>query len=257
MILAIFLLAFGAAFCLSLYHVISGYLAYQSAEKSNEELQEEYVRPVATESPSLVPSVTQAPIPTPAPVLSPIDVDFAALLERNQDVVGWLYCEGTAVNYPVVQGRTNQQYLRHDLDGKYKVSGTLMLDSSCNSEFLGKHSIIYGHNMNDGSMFQLLKDFGAQSVFNEHQVWYLNTPTGNYQVMLFAFYVTPSDSETYKPDIADKEEFQSWLERVQEQSVVSADIQPTAENRVITFSTCSYDYTDARYVAHGILIPIE
>ena len=100
----------------------------------------------------------------------PISIDFDSLLSRNKDVIGWLYCPDTVINYPVVQGENNDQYLRKDLDGKYLVSGTLFADYRNGALGEDANYIIYGHNMKNGTMFSLLAKYKQQSYYDKHPV---------------------------------------------------------------------------------------
>lgn len=102
------------------------YYDYNKADNTYEEIQDKYVATKEVESNS---EATQGNEDQPPKEIEPpIAIDFDTLLDRNKDVIGWLYCPDTVINYPVVQGENNDQYLRKDLDGKYLVSGTLFAD---------------------------------------------------------------------------------------------------------------------------------
>lgn len=75
------------------------------------------------------------------------NIDFNSLASLNSDIVGWLYIEGTNINYPIVQGMNNSYYLKHLFDGKYNSSGCIFLDANSESDFTEKNSVVYGHNM--------------------------------------------------------------------------------------------------------------
>ena len=84
-------------------------------------------------------------------------VNFDVLRDINPDCVGWIEIPGTNISYPIVQGRDNDHYLRLNFEGKYSVGGVIFLDHRCDSDFDRTNTIIYGHNMRDGSMFGSLK----------------------------------------------------------------------------------------------------
>lgn len=188
---------------------------------------------------------------------APISVNFESLLQENSDVVGWLYSEDTVINYPVVQGSDNSYYLHRMLDGSYSSSGCIFMDYQCASDFSYDNSILYGHNMKNGSMFQSLLEYGNQEYYDEHPVMYLLTPEQNYAVKLVAGFVTDSTSWVYTIQFGSEESKMEYLEKAIASSTFTSSVTPTAEDRLLTLSTCSYDYDEARYVVIGVLSPVS
>ncbi len=188
---------------------------------------------------------------------SPISVDFDALLAESDDVVGWIHSENTAIDYPVVKAEDNFYYLHRFIDGSYNGGGSIFLDCLCAGDFSGKNTVIYGHNMNDGSMFASLRDYRKDGYYAEHPKLYLNTPTQNYRIEVFAGYVTDADSDTYDIGFTDDAAYLAFLEKMRSQSDFETNVELTAEDRIVTLSTCSYEYYDARYVIQGKLVPIN
>ncbi len=199
------------------------------------------------------PNVSQTPVELADP--SPISVDFGALLAVSGDVKGWLYSEGTVINYPVMQAANNDYYLHRLYDGKYNASGSLFIDYHCPGDFSGKIAIIYGHHMNDGSMLASIGNYRKQSYYDAHPVMYLNTPRGNYRVDIFSGFITASDSSVYTVGFSDDEEYQAYLLKMKAFSDFESDVTPTVDDRIIVLSTCTYEYNDARYVVFGKLVP--
>lgn len=187
----------------------------------------------------------------------PIAVDFGALLEANEDIVGWLYCEGTNINYPVVQGKDNDYYLHHAYDKSESRAGALFVDAENRPQFADSNTIIYGHHMKNGSMFAHLAYFAGQEYFDAHPVMWLLTPEGNYRVELLGGYLTSAESDSYTIFTGACREFDEYLAEV----LAALDVQPDADvagdGRYIMLSTCEYDFEDARYVLHGRLLPAE
>ena len=179
-------------------------------------------------------------------------VDFAALQAINPDIVGWILIEGTNINYPVVQGSDNQYYLRHLFTGEYNASGCIFLDSRNTPDFTDQHSILYGHHMDNGTMFNGLMDYKEQSFFDAHPNALLLTPTGNYRIDFFAGYVADVMSEAWQVDFG-PDELATWLQEAKEKSLFASRIEPTAMDRVLTLSTCSYEFDNARFVLYGRL----
>ncbi len=189
-------------------------------------------------------------------ITAPISVDFDALLQENADIVGWLYCENTEINYPVVQAADNNYYLRRDLYGDYLISGTLFVDYRCPTVGTGQNFIIYGHNMNNGTMFGTMVEYKEQAYADAHPVlWYL-TPDRDYRIELFAGQVTASDSEVYTPSFGSAERFEEFLRDIKDHSTFVSDLSVTGEDHIITLSTCSYEFGNARYVVFGKLISL-
>lgn len=104
------------------------------------------------------------------------DIDFEALWEINKDVIAWIELPGTIINYPIVQGEDNEQYLRHLLDGSYHRFGTLFIDYRNAPDFTNDNTIVYGHHIKAGDMFCLLEEYREQSYYDEHPYFLLYTP---------------------------------------------------------------------------------
>ena len=187
---------------------------------------------------------------------SPITVDFSILQAENEDIIAWIYCEDTPINYPIVQSEDNSYYLRRLTDGSWNMAGTLFLDYRCKADFSDSTSIVYGHNMKNDSMFGILPNYAEQSYFDEHPTMYLLTPETDYRVDLFAGYVTPSDSEAYQLQFSEDEK-QQFIEQAKEQSDFTADVEVSADDCLLVLSTCSYEYSDARYVLIGKLTELS
>ena len=108
------------------------------------------------------------------------DINFDMLRQINPDVVGWLYWEGTPINYPVVQGEDNDKYLHTLFDGTYGFFGTLFVDSITEAPFRQFNTIVYGHHMKDGSMLASISKLTDPSWCDEHPQLELITPDNKY-----------------------------------------------------------------------------
>lgn len=185
-----------------------------------------------------------------------IQIDFDALKETCDDVVAWIYCPDTVINYPIVQADDNAYYLYRLMNGASNIGGTLFMDFRNASDFSDWNSIVYGHNMKNGSMFAILPDYIEQEFYDEHPLWYLYTEDGAYVIELMAGYVTPYDSDIYMfPFDEDKKE--SLLNYAMRRSSFKTEHEVKEGGRIITLSTCVYDYENARYVLVGILEPLS
>lgn len=226
---------------------------YRKGEKVYENIEQYVVIPETTEKPAQATQPVDAEIPqqTQPQEVWPV-VDFAALQAINPDVVGWIYIEDTRINYPIVQGQDNDQYLYHLISGEYNSSGSIFLDAQASSLFLSRNNPIYGHNMKNGSMFADMTDYTDQAFYDEHPVALLLTPEKNYKIRLFSAYVTDAWADAWEIGFEDSA-YQAWLEKLQRQSYFASDVVPTVQDRILTFSTCTYETDDARFVVHGII----
>lgn len=183
---------------------------------------------------------------------APIEVNFPALMEENSDVVGWLYCEDTVINYPLVQGPDNNYYLDKLLNKAYNICGTLFLDYRNNRDFSHYQNILYGHKMKNGSMFGSIPGYKKQAYYEEHPYMYLLTPEQDYKIILVAGYVVPSNASAYM--IAENaEERDALIERALAKSTFQADVEILETDRLLTLSTCVTDYQNARYMLLGVM----
>ena len=200
---------------------------------------------------------TQDTLPTEPPVeTAPIYVDFETLQNQNPDIVGWIYCPDTNINYPIVQGETNQEYLYRSHTGEKNANGSIFMDFRNLPDFSDFNNIIYGHNMGVGEMFGTLKQYADQKFYEEHPVMWLITPDKAYRLDLIAGMVTPSDSETY--------ELYSYMEDLHERleyviprsSFDCGEVDISQVQQILTLSTCSYEYATARYVVIGSMVEV-
>ena len=189
---------------------------------------------------------------------APISVDFAAIRAVNEDVLGWIYCPDTAINYPVLQGTDNDQYLHHTYDGSYAYSGSIFVEATNSRDLLDSNTIIYGHHMRNGSMFGGLDQWEEQDYYEEHPIIWLLTPEQDYKIEILSAYTTSGYSvETYTIFRGPCLELDEYLETNMAKSVIDTGVQPEEGARYVLLSTCSRDFEDARFVIHGKLVPVE
>ena len=189
--------------------------------------------------------------------VAPIIVDFDALQIVNEDIVGWIYCEDTDINYPVLQGRDNDFYLYHTYDGASNRAGSIFVEAHNTPNFVDSNTIIYGHHMKDGSMFATLRNWADQEYYEKHPIFWLLTPEQNYQLLLFSGYTTTGTSDTYTIYQGSCQEFDEYLKAVYVNSDFSSDVKIDSGERFVVLSTCEYDFEDARYVLHGMLVSCD
>lgn len=185
--------------------------------------------------------------------LQQIGADFDALSEINSDVIAWINIPGTALNYPVVQGDDNNYYLKHLFTKAYNVGGCVFLDCGHSPDFSDRHSVLYGHRMNDGTMFTSIQKYKDQSYYDKHSYAILLTPDKNYVIEFFSGYVTNVQDDAWNTRFSSDEKYQDWLNGLMEKSDFISAITPGPGDRVVTLSTCSHAFENARYVLHGVI----
>lgn len=248
------------------YMVFSEIREYKEGSEAYDKLTEFVELPKQTE-PESEPSKESKPSETesmtepwePAAVLPA--VDFTALREKAPDVIGWLTLPDTAINYPVVQADDNDYYLRRLYDGTYNQAGCLFADYRSAADLSGRNTVIYGHNMRDGSMFSTLREYAAQEYYEAHPTMYFITPDCGYIVEIFAALTaspseTGSDTSPWRIEWSDGDAFSEWLAIAAERSVISTGITVNSDDRILTLSTCTNSGKD-RFLVMGKLIVVN
>ncbi len=116
-----------------------------------------------------------------------------------------------------------------------------------------RNSILYGHHMKDGSMFHSLMEYKSQEYYDEHPTVLFLTLEANYEVKIFAGYVASVDADAWTVDFSSGSEFEEWIQRAKERSCFTSEIAPAATDRILTLSTCSYVFNNARFVLLGVI----
>ena len=151
--------------------IISYVAEKKASERNQQELIDQVVTPVTPTTPDNAEDNTaNKDNNTTTSEPDYITVDFAALQAKYPDVVGWLYCANTGLNYPIVQTAEEggEYYLYRDIDGSSNKNGTVFLDWRCNSDFTSQNNLLYGHNMKTGRMFAPIVKYKDQSFYDAH-----------------------------------------------------------------------------------------
>ncbi len=180
-------------------------------------------------------------------------VDFAGLKQTNSDVVGWLYVDGSdVISYPILQGEDDNEYLHKDLLGQELKAGSIFLESGNASDFSDYHTIIYGHNMRDGSMFGSLKKYHSEDGFyEEHPCFTVFTPSAAYHYEIFGYEDVSADDQVYSIGYGPGEAYSDFLGYLKSKSYFDMGVDVSDTDRVVTLSTCST--SGRRFVVHGVL----
>ena len=186
-------------------------------------------------------------------------VDFEKLLEMNSDVVGWIrFDEPSEINYPVVQGRDNEEYLKRTFEANTNKLGTLFVDVNNPGDFSGRNTFIYGHNMKNGSMVAQLLKYKDDSFYKEHPYFYIYTPDGKVRTYeIFSAGVVKDTSDSYIMDYADDAAFQTYIDYIKQQSAYPTSAEVTTASKIVSLSTCTNVRDDERFLVHGVMIKEE
>ncbi len=177
-------------------------------------------------------------------VKAPIVVDFDTLCKINPDVVGWLYCEGTVINYPVLKGENNDTYLYHQYDGTYSPGGSIFMDYRCEDDFSDDYTVIYGHNMLADSMFNCLDYFRKEAYLRDHSRFFYLTPSGkNYCLEVICVNLTAYKDNLRLFELRDNERN---LVLIREQAEADTGIEASNDDKLVLLATCTYDYKNAK-----------
>lgn len=187
-----------------------------------------------------------------------INVDFKSLKKKNPDIVGWIYCKGTPINYPVVQATNNSYYLKHTFYGNYNASGTIFMEAENKSDMSDKNTILYGHHMRNGSMFASIEKYRYWWYYRDHPIMYYLTEDNKYRIDIITYYETGGYSDIYTIGFSTDEKYDEYLKSIRKKSVLDTTWLPiSVEDKIITLSTCSYSFNNARYIVQGKITCIE
>ena len=189
-------------------------------------------------------------------------VDFAGMWEVNEDVYAWITVPGTVIDYPILQHETdNTYYLNYNIDGSYGYPGCIYTENLNSKDFTDNNTVIYGHNMKNGSMFAGLHKFEDAGFFEENTKVYIYTPEREYEYTIFAAYIYDDRHLLYSFDFANEEVYAAYLEDIQNMRSMNAlirdDITVTSEDKIITLVTCIGNQPSKRLLVQAVLNPDE
>jgi len=219
--------------------------------------------------------VNQAPIPTTEPRIqempeeaipleslpAPDDpakqlmaLDIKALQAVNPDVLGWITIPDTNIHYPLMAADTVDEYLHTAWDGSKSYSGSIYLETKNDRNFLDFHSIVYGHNMANGSMFGNLILYKKQEFLQTHPYIYIASGGAVRRYEIFAAYYAQVGSDTYYINFSSEQRRQEAISYYLDKSIITSERIPTPQDRLLTLSTCTGagDYSQ-RLVVQAVL----
>lgn len=266
--------AFLAAACVCTAVACAGKANEKNAEHTYQELAEHTgTVPIATEEPEdgeeLSEELTEEPaeadsakaledmgVPIPDKV-----VDFADLQENvNKDIYAWIYIPDTAIDYPVLQHPTdNSYYLNYNLDGSRGYPGCIYTEDYNGKDFTDPNTVVYGHNMKNGTMFAGLHNYGDSEYTESHPYVYIYTPEELLVYEIYAAYESGDEHILYAHDrFQDKRVFENYVKDIMEirsmGSVLREGVEVDADSRILTLSTCISTKPNNRFLVQGVLL---
>lgn len=242
---------------ISLYKLITISLDYRQGEKEYDFLQsyttEKQEQP---SSGSDIPEGEQSVADQQEKVQEacPVSVDFKNLQMINKDLVCWLYIPVLELSYPVVQGEDNDWYLHRTFEGTENFAGTLFVDAAIAHPFEDPHTIIYGHNMKNQTMFGKLKLLLQDDLYKQDPVFWILTPNSETKYQMLDIRYTEAESATYTIFEQPDEAYVAYLKEVTATAGIENTALPeiSADCRLVTLSTCASAEGTSRLVVQGI-----
>lgn len=185
--------------------------------------------------------------------VSPISVDFSAVQKINKDVIGWIYCPNTPINYPIVKTEDYKDYdyyLTHLIDGTKNKAGTVFIDMRNRNMFEDINTLLYGHSMKNGTMFAYILRYTNQEFYEKHPYIWIYTPDTTYRISVIAGYYANPDSKSYNI-LSDSATLNSYLSSAVASSGFKTKADIGSVQKIVQLSTCSYRNSEERFLLVG------
>lgn len=180
-------------------------------------------------------------------------IDFAELRYKNREICAWIWVPGCGLDVPVVRGEDDVYYLTHNAFGEERISGSIFAPCDTPEDFSEQHTILYGHNMRDGTMFGGLKKYRDASFVQTYPQVYLYLPDEAWRCRIFGVEETDAKSDVYQTGTWKKTDWNAWLQERKENSLVVVSDFAGKMQKVLTLSTCIGDgSTSKRLAVHAV-----
>ena len=267
-------------FVFAAWKLVGYYMDYKKGSDEYENLNNQYVQTNAPTAPTgpaqknIISGPEEAEDPDPVKVQAVVDaatketvventeqkelpmminpVNFQELKAVNEEVVGWIRIGALNVSYPICQAKDNEYYLHRTFEKADNFAGCIFLNAGNSPYMTDQNTIIYGHNMKNGSMFGTLKKLGDQATYDSNPYFWVFSPDFIYQYRIFSCHVVSSSGETYNTRFT-QAEFQSFIDRMLGDSGIdNHSMKVGTDDRITTLSTCTGD-DSTRFVVQGKL----
>ena len=238
------------AACLVCIALMTAYLLRKDHQETEQEQQQEYIQEVYVE---------EAVLPEPEEEIAELPIDFEGLWQINPEIYAWLEVPDTNMNYPILQheGEDQSYYLSRDMYCKDNVAGSIYTEHYNNKDFQDPHTVIYGHNMKNGSMFHNVRYFAEREYFDEHEELYIYLPDKILKYQIIACYEYDDRHLLGTFDFDDVEAYGEYLENVMNPrsmyTMIREGVEVTTEDKLVTLSTCIANKPNNRRLLQAVL----
>lgn len=178
-------------------------------------------------------------------------IDFERLQAMNPDVIGWIDIPGAGISYPLLQGEDNSYYLTHMGNGEYGIHGSIFMDVHNTPDLSDNNTIIYGHNMKDGTMFAALDAYQNPELYQRYPYFYIHLPGYIVEYQIFSCYSARTGSSAYTYAFGQEEAFRDFLSSIKSYAGYETGVGVETTDHIVTLSTCVNTDRNYRYVVHG------
>lgn len=177
------------------------------------------------------------------------DNENIPLLKEIEDYIGWIKIDNSNIDYPVVKAKDNEYYLDHNYQKEKSDAGAIFMDRRNLGNTYDDHTIIYGHNMKNGTMFKDLNKYLEKSYFENNKIISYKDLYNDYKYQVISAYYVSADSETIPFELK-KENINAFLKR----SLYKSNYEYNAKDRFLTLATCNYLVDNGRMIVHAVLV---
>ena len=165
-------------------------------------------------------------------------INLSEIKSQNSDTIGWIILPDSKINYPILKSKDNTEYMTTTFEGQQSSSGAIFMDMLCESDFSCENTIIYGHNMKNGTMFRALNDLTNKEFFWRHHIFCIDTGNGfeNYEI-ISCYETVATDLSSWKISFESKDAYAAWLESITKRCTYDC-IDYDINKNTITLSTC-------------------
>lgn len=186
-------------------------------------------------------------------------IQVKRLQEENTDIVGWIEIVGTNINYPVLQGKDNEYYMTHNYKKEKSKNGSIFLTKDYDWDLPSTNLLIYGHNLNNGTMFQELLKYSNQNFYQQHPIIRFTTSEEDAEYEIISVFKArvyyQSEKNVFRyyyfVNAKTEEEYNDFIENAKKASLYYIDATAKYGEQLITLSTCSYHVEDGRFAVIG------
>ncbi len=228
------------AFCL--YKIVPYYLNNAKSKQTYQEISEEYTKTTNKKGKKTWYNV--------------IDPDLKRLQKKYPDVIAWLHFDNQKdhpISYPIMYSGDDAAYLRHDINKVYSIAGSIFLEGRNNPDFSDPSSIVYGHLMNNDTMFGSLKKYKEDGHYKNNQYFTIFLADKAMHYHVFSYFVTNNTGDVYQIGFAPDDQFGEYLDMLTKNSMIDTEIKPTIDDKIVILSTCNRFHSRERLVVCGVM----